>query len=566
MRTSDDLSRILRSIDGRGYGGYKQILGTYDLGRIELSVDHVQVDPYAPPSRMRIFIPSQVSQIPQDLLADREGRIAVGDFLTRAFESASHSERAVSIAHPGQEILERTSVIADHDGIEARLTVQLPAAGRRIRGREAENILLRRLPVLADHALTAQAIDLDALRESVTYLRDWNDLRRHMDATHVVAFVADGSVLPRAAGNSDKPLSADPVPFQSPESLRTSFALASGRVVTGMAIPAGITLIVGGGYHGKSTLLRALELGVYPHIIGDGREWVATDPSAAAIRAEDGRSVANVDISPFITNLPSGKDTHTFTTSNASGSTSQAANVMEALEAGTHTLLIDEDTSATNFMIRDAQMKALIPDSEEPITPLVDRVASLRDDHNVSTIVVAGGSGAFFSQADLVIAMNTYIPDDVTQRAHQIAAANISQNPPSARTEDAFSEALRHDRIVQPASLHPADKKKPAKAIGRTEIRFGREDIALSALNQLADNAQTAAIAEALECIAQEADGTKTARSLVDEILTWVADSGLDALTPRGKYMGNLALARRQEIMAALNRYRKLVVAPSFTS
>ena len=101
-----------------------------------------------------------------------------------------------------------------------------------------------------------------------------------------------------------------------------------------MGIRKGITLIVGGGYHGKSTLLKALEAGVYNHIAGDGREFVITDDTAFKLRAEDGRSITGVDISPFIKNLPNKKDTVHFSTEDASGSTSQAANLMEALESG----------------------------------------------------------------------------------------------------------------------------------------------------------------------------------------------------------------------------------------
>src|SRR5699024_6078975 len=158
---------------------------------------------------------------------------------------------------------------------------------------------------------------------------------------------------------SDKPLQ-DAVPFHSPGSLETEIELPSGNVARGMGIPEGISLIGGGGYHGKSTLLEALELGVYHHIAGDGREMVLTGPDAVKSRAEDGRSVQGVDIGPFINNLPGGKDTRRFSTPNASGSTSQAANVMEALEAESTLMLIDEDTSATNFMIRDARMQKLI--------------------------------------------------------------------------------------------------------------------------------------------------------------------------------------------------------------
>ena len=563
MRTSKDLSKKLAAIDGSGYSGYREIEGTYQLddSGILLAIDHAQVDPFAPPSRVRLFVPAAVAQLPADLLSDRAGRVAVGDFLTRSFEKAARSERDICIAHPGQEILERTSVIADTEGIEVRFTAKLPAAGRRIRGRDAEKLLVRRVPELARNSLLAAALDLEKLRAAVTYLRDREALLSQLAERQLVAFVAEGAILPRAAGDSDAPLErhAGAIAFQAPPEMRAEFSLPSGRKLKGMAIPAGITVIVGGGYHGKSTLLRALERGVYPHIAGDGREWVVTAADAAAIRAEDGRSVANVDISSFINGLPSGKSTQSFVTPNASGSTSQAANVMEALEAGARTLLIDEDTSATNFMIRDALMRELIPAEREPITPLIDRIEQLRDEQGVSTIIVAGGSSAFFAVADQVIAMENYQPRSVTAQARELSSRAKDAAPREIlKGEPIFTAALRHRRAPEPRSLHPASKKKPAKANGLSEIRFGHADIDLSALEQLVDPAQTAAIAEALECIAQEADGELTVRELADRVLDWVDADGLDALMPRGRYSGALALPRRHELMAALNRLRIL--------
>ncbi|MDY5588915.1 MAG: ABC-ATPase domain-containing protein, partial [Arcanobacterium sp.] len=627
------------AIDGRGYSSYRQIEGSYRLENhttnlpnsshvphqgdsVVLSIDHAQVDPYAPPSRVRVFVPASLAQIPADVLADRLGRIAAGDFLTRTFAKAARSERNISIARPGQEILERTSVIVDSDGVEARFTVKLPAAGRRVRGREAEQLLLNQIPSIVHNSLLIGAFPQhtsEALAHAVHYLRARESLLTQMAQQRIIAFVADGAVLPRAAGDSDQPLHDGAVPWITPDHLRHTFSLpagcetvdaptsASDRTISGLAIPAGITVIVGGGYHGKSTLLRALERGIYPHIAGDGREWVATDPSAVAIRAEDGRSVANVDISAFINDLPSGKSTTDFTTTNASGSTSQATNVIEALESGARVLLIDEDTSATNFMIRDSLMRQLIPDEHEPITPLVDRIEALRDRHGVSTVIVAGGSSAFFAVADHVIAMDSYEPRDVTEQAHTLATAlpitasdTVPQaaealqaegmphtaeapqatsaprlaptlessaaalgNPHLSSTSelfDPFTSAVHHQRVITPRSLHPADKKKSAKAQGLSEIRYGHENIDLAAVSQLVDPAQTAAIAEALECIAQEADGQRTVRELVDSVLQWIDADGLDALTPRGRFSGALARPRRHEILAALNRLRIVVV------
>ena len=181
-------------------------------------------------------------------------------------------------------------------------------------------------------------------------------------------------LLPRRSGVDDRPLEGGGVvPFRSPESLRVVLQAPNAGSVPGMGVPVGVTLVVGGGFHGKSTLLRALEAGVYNHRPGDGRERVVSDPDTVKVRAEDGRAVAGVDISAFIDGLPLGQDTHHFTTPNASGSTSQAATIVEALESGAHALLVDEDTSATNFMLRDRRMQSLVPKDAEPITPFQPR-------------------------------------------------------------------------------------------------------------------------------------------------------------------------------------------------
>lgn len=515
---------------------------------------------------MRIIVDREVADLSSDLTGDAAGRIAVSDFLTRRFVDAAHrmvprpegtgNGGFVGIGRPGQEVLERTSVAVLADRVEARVDVGLPASGRRVRGHQAVRLLTDLLPRVAEASLLHRNLDRRALREHVTLLRDQEHLRGLLPGRGLVAFVGDGAILPRRSGDSDLPLTGDAVvPFESPENLRVAFDLPSGRRVTGMGIPEGVTVIVGGGYHGKSTLLRAIERGVYPHIGGDGREWVITRPDAVAIRAEDGRAVTGVDISPFITNLPSGADTRCFSTTNASGSTSQAANLVEAIEAGASMLLIDEDTSATNFMIRDERMRALIPAAQEPITPFVDRIRPLYGELGISTILVAGGSGAFFEVADHVIAINRYAPVDVTERAHDIATATSS-----AEKTEVFT-GMRAGRPGD-VSLPPSGTGKPAKARSRTRIQYGRDDIDLAAVPQLVDAAQTQAIAHALDRIGDLIDDRAGMSERIDELLHRLDEKGLDWLSPHRGHPGHLARPRRHEILAAINRYRGLQVRP----
>lgn len=598
MRTLDDLSRDLHRLDGKPYGAYRDLTGTaYDLGEgCVFVLDRAQTDPYAPASLAHLEIPHSVSGL--SLPEDRPGLIGAEDFLTRALVRAAARERDLSLGRPGQEILERTTVRLGAESTTVRLTVQLPARGRRILGRAAAGTLTGALPEIVDAALRPVAADeLDAW---VTHYRDVAFLRRWLADEDLVAFVGDGAVLPRRSGDSDEPLS-DAVPFAAPSTLRREVALPSGRRLSGMGVPAGVTVIVGGGYHGKSTLLRAVQRGVYPHIPGDGREWVVTRSDAVSVRAEDGRAVTGVDISPFISGLPSGQDTVSFSTANASGSTSQAANLVEALEAGATALLIDEDTSATNFMLRDARMRALISSDKEPITPFVERVRALYERLGVSTVLVAGGSGAFFGVANHVIALDSYRVSDVTDRAHELAGEGVvgaaggagaaagesaaAAEVPAATGQTtgagagadqvfgADSAALDRSPVLKVAAKPSRGKggrgkggrggrghggRKPAGAKGRTTIRLGKDSVDLGPAEQLVDPAQTTGIAHVIDRLEPLLDGTRTLAEAVDEVESTIDRDGLDAVAPYRGHPGLFARPRRHEIMAAVNRFRGL--------
>lgn len=565
------LERTLTAIDGRGYSSYKQLLGTYDLGQFRLAVDRVQVDPYAPPSKLRAIVDRDTAALPADLVDSSAKRVAVGDFLTRRFHEATrrHAPRTsgkgddgtVTIATPGQEILARSSVVIADDRVEARFEVGLPASGRRVRGRAAAALLTEAVPGIVQASLRHANLDAEALRQHVRLYLDQEHLRAQLAKQGFVAFVGDGATLPRRSGDSDLPLQRAATPFESPDPLRTTLALPDGRTVTGMGIPEGVTVIVGGGYGGKSTLLRAIERGVYPHVAGDGRESVVTRPDAVTIRAEDGRAVTGVNISPFISDLPSGTETRGFTTTNASGSTSQAANLVEALEAGASLLLIDEDTSATNFMIRDDRMRRLIPEDREPITPFVDRVRPLYEERGVSTILVAGGSSAFFEVADQIIALDAYVPGDVTGAAREIAGRAPQDPPDSPDRADRPRQLLTAaPRVPTGSSLRPRDKTKAAKARGRTTIQFGPHTIDLSTQAQLVDPAQTVAIAHILERLSRLLDGHLSVAGAVEELYRRIDADGIDTVTSYDTGSGALALPRPHEVHAALNRYRGLAL------
>lgn len=559
------LVQTLARIDGKGYKAYKDIQGMYHFAQMDLHVDHVQGDPYASPSRIRVVIKPQLTTLKAKWFDKKHRKIACEDFLARRiaceidrFQPTQRTfapiHNVILIDRPRQEILQRTTVLIRSDSVEVRLSIELPAQGRRILGQQAKHLLTDWIPTIIKRAF--KGINEQELEEHLELVDDQMQIRHFLKEKGYIAFVANGSILPRQSGVSNKPLTAErAVPFESPPSLELCIPLTNNKTIRGMGIPRGITLIVGGGYHGKSTLLQALERGVYHHIKGDGREFVVTDDTACKIRSEDGRRIENVNVSPFITHLPFQKDTVRFSTENASGSTSQAANIMEALEMGTELLLIDEDTSATNFMIRDARMQQLVAKEQEPITPFVDKVQQLYHELNVSTILVLGGSGDYFDVADRVLKMYEYRPYDVTTEAKKIAAAFSSQR--KQETTTTFGKVVERVPLTSRLSAQRGKKEK-IDAKGLHTLLFGSQQIDLTLVEQLIDPSQTRAIANMLRLLKHSEEG-QTIRERLDSLYRQIDKNGLDELSPfKGKHPGDFALPRKFEVAAALNRLRVL--------
>ncbi|MFC3493627.1 P-loop domain-containing protein [Glycomyces rhizosphaerae] len=546
-----DLSNELTALEGTSYGRYKSLRGKWWAGPAILDISKIQSDPYAPPSRVALEFDAEAADLLEDWYATPERRRALAVLLAKRFRKACPT-RDLRIDAGGQEILRRASCTVGEDGsVVFRLGAQLPGHGRRIAGRQAARLLCEILPDAADETLavpeedvlvwTRHADDLKALREAVA-------------AAGLVGFVADGAMLARRSGVDQRPLE-NGVPFATPESMAVEFDLPHAGTVRGMGIGPGVTLIVGGGFHGKSTLLRALESGVWDHIPGDGRDLVVADSSAVKIRAEDGRAVTGVDVHAFVDHLPSGDDTRHFTTENASGSTSQAAAVVEALEAGAKALLIDEDTAATNLMIRDARMQELVAKDREPLTPLVDLVRSMADDHGVATILVMGGSGDYMDVADRVVLMDAYRPEDVTERAKALAAK------PTGRTVEAGGFRMPRARVIDPRSVSSESRgKQKIKAGGTDGLRFGESDVDVRSVEQITDPAMTTGIGLAIEAAVRHGwiDGEATVAEVLDR-LDEVLDAGGEAELLRIREV-DLAVPRRYEVAATLNRMRELVV------
>ena len=631
-----DLVDHLHALDGRSYAAYKAIVGRYAApeGWV-LHVDRVQPDPYAPPTRIHVDVPADLPGL--EVLAERalletaDRRLAVGDFLTRELR-AGFGGTALSIAAPGQEILERSSVLlvpadmpdggyddspaeaggpdgarageigdlaeADDPGeadvapagtaasdpdapgsldadapgaggavgplpasasdwtIEIRARMALPARGRSIQGHEASRIISRDLTREMAAALDLTGERAERLVAHVAALEDHRALSEVVRERGWVSFLADGSLLPRRSGVSDEPMRAGAVALRAPDSLAATVELPHAGRVRGTVVGPGVTLVVGGGYHGKSTLLNAIERGVYPHVPGDGRELVATAPDAVKVRAADGRAVTGVELTPFIAHLPGGRDTGAFATQNASGSTSQAASLMESIEAGASAILLDEDTSATNLLIRDARMRTLVAAEREPITPLVDRVGALAADLGVSTVLVMGGSGDYLDVADRVLLMDSYVLHDATESARAVAAAQ----PREVTALAGFGEPT--SRVPLPAPARTRRGPVRTRAHGTTGLTLDREDVDVSDVAGIVDPGQAEAIAWALRALLEQRfDGESTLRTCLTDLEALLDDEGLDALQDVGARPAFLVRPRMVDVAAAVNRYRRLELA-----
>ncbi|MDD6638666.1 MAG: ABC-ATPase domain-containing protein [Lachnospiraceae bacterium] len=576
MQSSRELQNQLRSIDHKSYPAYKALRGSYQFDGYQLNIDHVQGDPFAAPSHVSVFVPASVAAFPEFAVKNELTRHALSDFLARQFAKqvnqytfkakGSGKSGLISVTQCGQEVLYRTACEVTNKGITARFAVGFPANGRTINARELEKILFEYLPVCVTQAFSYKNLNAKAVQAAIELAEDQDYIRKQLDTMGLVAFVADHAVLPRESGISSKPMK-NSVEFESPESLRVSMELPHKGTITGMGIPKGITLIVGGGYHGKSTLLTALELGVYNHIAGDGREYVITDESALKMRSEDGRFIKDVDISMFINDLPNKKDTHCFSTEDASGSTSQAAGIIEGMEAGSRVFLLDEDTSATNFMVRDAFMQRVVSPDKEPITPFLSRARALYEQAGISTILVAGSSGAFFHIADTVIQMDNYRPVDITEKAKALCASfPISEEMPTPfsmpqshriMTKDANGATRRRDYRTGAVKKDEPERLK-VKVMGRDGFALGKQNVDLRYIEQLIDTEQTAALGIMLKYAVEKLiDGKRTLSDIAEYMITQMQKKGLSFFAEGSYIPGGYAMPRPQEIYACLNRYRR---------
>ena len=575
MQTDRQLKDVLKSIDHKSYPAYKSLKGSYRFPGYVLSIDHVQGDPFAAPSQVRVTVDTKEAAFPAFAMKDEITRTALADELLRGFSrqvsaytfkaKGSGKSGLISVTHCGQEVLTRTACEVHEKELTARFAIGFPANGRTINARELDKILFEYLPECIAHAFYYKNLDVRKIQEAIDLAEDQQAIRNQLKEKGLVAFVADHAILPRESGISSRPMK-DALPFISPQSLQVTMELPHKGTITGMGIKKGITLIVGGGYHGKSTLLTALELGVYNHIAGDGREYVITDETALKLRSEDGRFIKDVDISMFINDLPNQKDTHRFSTADASGSTSQAAGIVEGIEAGSKVFLLDEDTSATNFMVRDAFMQQVVSQNQEPITPFLSRARDLYGKAGISTILVAGSSGAFFHIADTVIQMDRYAPVDITKKAKELCTKFPIAEPPakpfvlpeSHRVMEKDKNAAVRRRDYRSGEIKRGEPERlKVKTMGVDGFSLGRQNVDLRYLEQLIDSEQTACLGLLLKYAVEHlADGKRTIGEVVTILEQKLKQEGMSFLSGGNTIAGGYAMPRVQEIFSCFNRYR----------
>lgn len=570
MKMAEELQRELRSINRKSYPAYKGLKGAYQFPDYQLFIEHVQGDPFAAPSALRIFVPHSKAKFPERYYWDKCSKVALQDALLRRFAEisakfcyqakGSGKSGVIQVSHCGQEVLERTACEITKEGIHIRFFVGFPANGRTINSGELEKILFVYLPKCVEMSLYHRKV-LERETEQVICLKeDQRVIREELKKRGLIAFVANGSILPRQSGNSDLPMK-DAVPFQSPKSMEITIQLRHRGSITGMGIRKGITLIAGGGYHGKSTLLEALEKGVYDHIAGDGREFVITDDTAWKLRAEDGRKIKDVDISLFINHLPNGRNTRRFSTLDASGSTSQAANIIEAIEAKSQVLLIDEDTSATNFMVRDELMQRVIQKDKEPITPFLERARDLYEKAGISTILVVGSCGSYFYIADQIIQMDNYCPVDITEKTRKLLKEYKKPDCkaegfvlPSEKRNISFGSSVVRRKNYRGTGM--VEEHEKLKVMGRESLMLGKEQLDLRYLEQLADREQTQTLGYLLKYAKEQYSGKTTdLTALMESLIRKLEKEGIGSVSGQKEIPAGMAMPRRQEIYACFNRF-----------
>jgi len=548
---------LLRSLEGAPFVRYREILGSHAAGEFTIRVDQVPADPFAESARICLIGGRAAAGLLPEAVRDRHARVGVEDWFARRavaacaqLGSARPGQTHVRVQEIGSAIVERSACRLGSDTIELRLLVDLPVASGRIRGTECERLFVEDLPRIATRTLLCSSDAARKAREAAQVAADHGMLQRQIVERGLVAFLPDGAWLDEGSTT----VRATPQRLEAPASLATHLEREQGGSVRGLAIPAGVTLIVGGAFQGKSALVDALVAAVHPHPPGHAWAGIASHPDAVPIRAEPGRFVQGLDLTAFLDDPPWGMRAACYSTDCASAVVSQAAAVAEALEVGARVLLIDEDRSAPRWLARDGVMQRLVPRPQDSITPFLERARELYEDHGVSSVVATGAIGDFVQVADTVLSVEDGRLNDVTLQARDLAAATRSFR---------VRESGRAMRLPAPRIPEVAPDADLARlhvgARGRS-LRVGSQTISLDMLDPVTEPGQPRTLARWLEEVARRIAEGGTVRDLAFSFDEWIEREGLDALAPPAAY--DLTRPRRFELAAVLGRWRALRFRP----
>ncbi len=574
------LKTLLYSISNQPYQKIQKIRGSFQFPHYEFKFIRIQGSPGANPASIAsVKVSIESSEFPRQFLISSHSRLAVADFLIRRFKQGivkfSQQNRgrdgsgSLNTIELSQKMLERDCVLFSEAEIELRFIFSLPAKGSgggQFDADQAWQMFQQELNAIVDYALIYKGYDKasrELLNEYLQIQIKRQEIKHYMEQNGLCVFINNGACLPRQSGIDDQPARGEGIKkFQSPTINQINIPLSNNDRIQGMAIKEGITCITGGGYHGKSTLLQAILAGVYAHIPGDGREFIVTREDAVFIRAEEGRSIRNVDISPFIGTLPNGLNTQSFSSENASGSTSQAASIIEAVESDSRLLLFDEDTCATNFLIRDELIKKVLDSENEPIKPLYSTVRSMWKQHGISMIFVVGGLGVFLQKADTCLMMDNYQCKNITNKVREKLGEIAEENEISL---DFSAQRLLATDNFNPSYINKRLKKEVPKRIkplrnSPKQLEYGMDLINLEALPQIVEAPQILSVGYCLLRLRKEMEIQANSTQTIEYWLGWLykmlEQQGLSFL--QADYPGTISLPRKYEVAAAINRIRSL--------
>ena len=566
MKNKEELYGKIEQVNLKGHGDLQQLLGDYDFSRYVLKILRIEEPVETQLSMLIVRVPQLIAGFPQDLIQTPVGRTALEDLIARkvadeiektaSYDTAGISRRRLYFTRPGQKILPRSSLVVTEEYVEARIYFRPPMQDDKIMGSDLKELFFGMLPRIANSALIYCNLHEGEAERCVNSMSDADHIRRLLPTRGWVSFVAEQSHLCRV-NHGDTPDMHRTQTLRVDDALAKSLDLPKAGAVRGFGVPSGLTVILGDAYSGRVELMRAMSAGIYNHVRGDGREQVITVPDAVYLKAEAGRSVRRVDLSAFLRDAGD-ENSPVFSSPNADVFASEAAATVEALEAGARALLFDESDSSPEFLARDPRLAGLTPPAEQRITPLSAIARRMVDQLGVS-VVVAGTVTVtdFIPVADTVLRIANFKVYDVTKEAKKLVTAVPAPSAPIN-----VASMVERSRSIVPSSIDPSAGRSDflIEADDIHSLRFGREKIDLSSVEQLADVDQTRTIGRILYYAkTRYMEEVRPIREILDAIDHDLSSEGLETLTRT--LQGDLARPRRYEIAAALNRLPSLRIA-----